>query len=114
MTRRIAAEDLRALLGRQADLQILDVRERGEWDSGHVPNSVFAPWHDITGVPRGIDPQRPIAVICSSGQRAGLAASLLRRHGADRVLHVVDGGVATWARLGNPLKTELRSSGAPA
>ena len=43
-------------------------------------------------------------MICSSGQRSGVAASLLRRHGAEQVLHVVDGGVGTWARQGWPVE----------
>ena len=43
----------------------LDVRERDEWDSGHIPGSVHMPYHDIQGVPEGIDPERPVAVICS-------------------------------------------------
>jgi rhodanese-related sulfurtransferase len=78
---------------REDELQILDVREQDEWDAGHIPGSVHTPYHDIHGVPGGIDAQRPVAVICSSGQRAAPAASLLRRHGASEVLHVVDGGV---------------------
>jgi rhodanese-related sulfurtransferase len=45
-----------------------------------------------------------VAVICSSGQRAAPAASLLRRHGASEVLHVVDGGVGTWEREGGPIE----------
>jgi hydroxyacylglutathione hydrolase len=87
---RIGVPELRE---RADELQILDVRERDEWDAGHIPGSVHLPYHDIRGVPDGIDPERPIAVICSSGQRAAPAASLLRRHGAREVLHVVDGGV---------------------
>ena len=47
-------------------------------------------------MPEGIDPERPVAVICSSGQRAAVAASLLRRHGVAEVLHVVDGGVRAY------------------
>jgi rhodanese-related sulfurtransferase len=43
-------------------------------------------------------------VICSSGQRSGVAASLLIRHGAGDVLHVVDGGVGTWAARGWPVE----------
>ena len=81
---------------RKDELQILDVRERDEWDAGHIPGSVHTPYHDIHGVPDGIDPQLPVAVICSSGQRAAPAASVLRRHGASEVLHVVDGGVAAY------------------
>ena len=86
-------------------LQILDVREQREWDAGHVPNAAFAPWHDITGLPDGLDPEQPIAVICRSGQRAATAASLIQRHGARHVIHVVDGGVPKWERLGHPIQT---------
>jgi hydroxyacylglutathione hydrolase len=88
------------------DPQILDVRERDEWDRGHIPGSVHRPYHDIDAVPDGIDPQRPVAVICGSGQRAAVAASLLRRHGAREVIHVVEGGVPLWGREGWPLERD--------
>jgi hydroxyacylglutathione hydrolase len=81
---------------RADELQILDVRERSEWDAGHISGSVHTPYHDIHAIPEGIDPERPVAVICSSGQRSAVAASLLRRHGAREVLHVVDGGVGDY------------------
>jgi hydroxyacylglutathione hydrolase len=99
--------------GQSDDLQILDVRERSEWDDGHVPGSVFEAWHDITGVPDGLDPARPVAVVCGSGQRAATAASLLERFGAEHVVHVVDGGVPRLSRLGIELEAGERS-GAPA
>src|ERR687896_490302 len=83
---------------REGGLQILDVREQSEWDTGHIPGSVHTPYHDIHAVPDGIDPERPVAVICSSGQRSAPAASLLRRHGVREVLHVVDGGVGDYLR----------------
>ena len=75
------------------DVQVLDVRERSEWDAGHLDGSVHTPWHDIDELPSGLDPERPIAVVCASGQRAAVAASLVARAGARRVIHVVDGGV---------------------
>jgi hydroxyacylglutathione hydrolase len=61
------------------------------------------PYHDVRAVPEGLDPEQPIAVICASGQRAAVAASLLQRAGASRVVHVVDGGVGTWRRAGWPV-----------
>jgi hydroxyacylglutathione hydrolase len=85
-------------------VQVLDVRERSEWDAGHIPGSVHMPYHDIDGVPEGIDPTRPVAAICGSGQRSAVAASLLLRAGADDVVHVVDGGVGTWRRAGWPIE----------
>ena len=98
---RMTVPDLRA---RREGLQVLDVRERGEWEAGHLPGAVHVPYHDIDGIPAGMDPERPVAVMCASGQRAAVAASLLQRHGARAVIHVVDGGVGTWARAGGPLE----------
>jgi hydroxyacylglutathione hydrolase len=93
---RVALDDQFA---RREGVQLLDVRERSEWEEGHIDGSVFVPWHDIDGVPEGLDPARPVAVMCATGQRAAVAASLLQRHGAERVIHVVDGGVPRWLRL---------------
>ena len=95
---------LHARMEREPELQVLDVREQAEWDESHIPGSILTPYHDVRGIPAGIDAERPVAVICSSGQRSGVAASLLRRHGARSVLHVVDGGVGTWARQGWPVE----------
>jgi hydroxyacylglutathione hydrolase len=90
---RITVPELRERAG---ELQILDVRERSEWDAGHIEGSVHVPYHDIDALPDGVDSARPVAVICSSGQRAAVAASLLRRRGAKQVLHVVEGGVPAY------------------
>jgi hydroxyacylglutathione hydrolase len=99
-TERVAADDLFGWLKQEPELQLLDVRERHEWDAGHVPGSVFTPWHDIGGIPHGLDPSRPIAVICAAGGRAATAASLLEHYGASEVIHVVDGGVPLLAGRG--------------
>ena len=40
-----------------------------------------------------------------SGQRSGVAASLLQGGGASGVIHVVDGGVGTWRDRGWPIET---------
>ncbi len=103
-TARIERADVHALRERIGDWQVLDVRERREWDEGHIPGAVHTPYHDVRALPAGIDPARPVAVICASGQRAAVAASLLSRLGAREVIHVVDGGVGTWERAGWPLE----------
>ena len=89
-TERITVGELRE---RAAGMQILDVRDQGEWDAAHIEGSIHMPYYEVHGIPEGIDPSQPVAVICSSGQRAAPAASLLRKYGAEEVLHVVDGGV---------------------
>jgi hydroxyacylglutathione hydrolase len=99
---RIARLSVEELHDRWDDLQVLDVRERSEWDEGHIPGSLLMPYHDVRGIPEGIDPVRPVAAICASGQRSAVAASLLQRYGAHEVLHVTGGGVGAWERAGWP------------
>ncbi len=102
---RVPLDELEQHWAATPDLQILDVREAQEYDAGHIPGSHLAPWHDIGSWPQVLDPQRPVAVICASGQRAATAASLVVRHGGRDVVHVTDGGVPKWGRLGHELRT---------
>ena len=99
-TERLDVHALHDRLGQDPELQILDVREADEWEEGHIPGSVHRPYHDLDELPGELEPGRPVAVICASGQRSAVASSMLRRLGAQRVLHVVDGGVPTWHRAG--------------
>jgi rhodanese-related sulfurtransferase len=96
-TPRIDVEELRR---RRDEFQVLDLREQSEWDAGHIPGSVFCPYHDLHELPEGLDPERPVAVICASGQRSAVGASLLERLGAREVTHVVDGGVREYLAAG--------------
>jgi hydroxyacylglutathione hydrolase len=102
---RLSVEELHeSWNGGSNGLQLLDVRERSEWDAGHIPGSVHTAYHDIHDLPADLDPGKPVAVICASGQRAAIAASLLKRLGAGEVIHVVDGGVPRWEREGWPVE----------
>jgi hydroxyacylglutathione hydrolase len=103
--------DVAALHARLGEVQVLDVREQPEWDEGHIAGSWHTPYHDVTGIPDGIDPEQPVAVICSSGQRSAVAASQLERFGAAHVIHVADGGVGTWVAEGWPVEQAAVATG---
>jgi rhodanese-related sulfurtransferase len=92
-TERVRVENLADVLEARPEVQLLDVRERSEFEDVHVPGSLHAAYHDLHELPVDVDPARPVAAICASGQRAAVAASLLRRLGVAEVLHVVEGGV---------------------
>jgi glyoxylase-like metal-dependent hydrolase (beta-lactamase superfamily II)/rhodanese-related sulfurtransferase len=87
------------------DIQVLDVREQAEWDEAHIPGSIHTPYHDLDALPDEIDPHRPLAVVCGSGERAAVGASLAALHGGRRVLHVVGGGVPAWRARGWPVES---------
>jgi rhodanese-related sulfurtransferase len=111
---RLAIDDLPERQRSDPSLQLLDVRERSERDAGYIPGSLFEPWHDIDGLPDDLDPDRPVAALCASGQRAAVAASLLQRYGANPVIHIVGGGVPSWRRLGHPIEQPFQALSAPA
>jgi rhodanese-related sulfurtransferase len=100
---RLDVPGLASLLEAEPAVQVLDVREEAEWRRGHLPGSVNRPYHDLREPVAELDAGRPVAVICASGQRSAVGASLVRRQGVGRVIHVVDGGVGTWERLGHPI-----------
>jgi len=85
---RVAGADLAALRAREPELQLLDVRERAEGEADPYPGARVHPWRELRELPDGLDAERPIAVVCTTGRRAATAASLLQRHGARRVIHV--------------------------
>jgi glyoxylase-like metal-dependent hydrolase (beta-lactamase superfamily II)/rhodanese-related sulfurtransferase len=101
---RLTVEELHEQADAGAAIQVLDVRDQPEWDNGHIPGSTLATWHDITELPAGLNAAEPIAVICGSGQRAATGVSLIERFGARQVMHIVDGGVPKWGRLGYPIE----------
>jgi rhodanese-related sulfurtransferase len=89
--------------------RVLDVRQDGEWNAGHVPGSRHAFVGDLgepdarhavvddrVGDPRGTA-ELPWWVICASGQRASVAASVLARDGV-AVRLVRRGGVVRLLR----------------
>ncbi len=106
-TRAVERVDVDGLHERLDSVQVLDVRERAEFEERHIPGSVHVPYHDIHGVPDGIDSHRPVAVVCSSGQRSAVAASLLLRYGVEEPIHVAEGGVGTWAARGWPTEQPI-------
>jgi hydroxyacylglutathione hydrolase len=107
---RVELEELPERTAAEPGIQLLDVREQSERDAGFIPGSLFEPWHDIHALPEGLEPGRPVAVLCASGARAAVAASLLQRYGAEEVLHVVNGGVPKWRALGHPIETPETSA----
>jgi len=59
---------------------VVDVRQRDEYDAGHLPDALHLPVHDVERHGAAL-PAGEIWVYCRSGYRAGIAASLLHRLG---------------------------------
>lgn len=96
-------------LKEEDSISVIDVREISEYeDEGHIPNSyhLYVGHINQTLSERGSLPfkkDQPIAVTCSVGHRAGLAASVLRQHGYQKVYNLL-GGMTAWSALNYPKK----------
>ncbi len=79
---------------------LVDVREQNEWDAGHVEGSVLHPLSvfDPDKLPR----DKPVILICRSGNRTLTALARARAAGLKEVWHY-RGGVLGWAREGGEL-----------
>src|SRR6266542_3487484 len=74
---------------------VLDVRQQGEFASGHLLGARHVELGALTGA--GELPGGPLAVMCGHGERAMTGASLLQRAG-HRDLTVLVGGPGDWSR----------------
>jgi glyoxylase-like metal-dependent hydrolase (beta-lactamase superfamily II)/rhodanese-related sulfurtransferase len=94
--RTLDVDALRALL-ESPGLQLVDVRETTERDTGYIPGSTNVPYRLLRKIgPGALDRSKPVVTVCESGPRAAIAASLLQREGFD-VSAVADGGIADFA-----------------
>ncbi len=104
----ISVAELRRKMQEEPDLQIVDVRRPGEYESGHVPRARLAPLSELQIDPLDeLDPARPVAVICAGGYRSSAAASLLERR-RFRHLFNVTGGTSAYVEAGYPVEQETR------
>lgn len=81
---------------------VLDVRTDGEWEEGHIEGAIHV-HGGFVGSRLDEIPEdgRGIAVVCGSGYRSTVAASVLKRAGYEDVRNV-PGGMGAWKRLGLP------------
>jgi rhodanese-related sulfurtransferase len=87
---------------------LLDVREDDEWDAGHVPGALHIPLGELGARYTEIERDRPLFVICRSGNRSGHAAHALAGAGWDA--RNVSDGMMGWQAAGLPMTSE---SGTP-
>jgi adenylyltransferase/sulfurtransferase len=97
-----AAEAARLLAGDDAPT-LLDVRERDEWDEGHIPGAIFIPRGNLESRIEQAIPERdrPILVYCAGGSRSAFATKTLEELGYTNVANLA-GGYTDWKRNGFP------------
>lgn len=86
-----------------ADWVLLDVREGGELEEGRIPDSRHVYVGDLPEAMKELDRGKRYTLLCSSGSRATIAASLMRREGIEEV-DLFLGSVSAWKSRGLDLQ----------
>jgi rhodanese-related sulfurtransferase len=88
----------------QRQAQILDIREANEYKAGHIPNSKHLPLSELdSGLKQAkIDSNKPIILVCLSGNKSNTALAKLKKAGCKDVV-CLEGGISAWNQAGMPL-----------
>jgi hydroxyacylglutathione hydrolase len=102
-------DELCARLGEAAAPRVIDVRRAAEFGAGHIARARNVPLAELPATAPRLDPAGPTALICGSGYRSSIAASLLGRMGFSGLYNVV-GGQTAWESA-YPVERETPSPG---
>ena len=83
---------------------LIDVRDKDEWDEGHIPDAIHLSrgtleWQIEKKVP---EVDKTIIVHCGGGGRSALAAESLQKMGYKNVRSMA-GGLKAWKKAGLPV-----------
>jgi rhodanese-related sulfurtransferase len=96
----LGVDELHFALKRGEAPRLLDVRTAGEYEAEHIDGALHLPLPSLLRRLMELPRESPLAVICGSGYRSSIAASLLRAAGFSRVQNVMGG-------MGAYLETQL-------
>jgi rhodanese-related sulfurtransferase len=89
----------------QPNIQVLDVRTPGEYQSGHLKDALQANWNDeqqFRDRVKALDKNKPVYTYCLSGGRSNAATAWLRQDGY--TAYNLTGGMNAWKIAGKPLE----------
>ena len=95
------------LLMNREDAVVLDVRETGEWSSGHIAGARHIALGQLGKRMSEIEKYktRPIIVCCASGNRSSSACGQLKKAGFEKVFNL-SGGMSAWLEANLPTTTK--------
>ncbi|MFY9221021.1 MAG: rhodanese-like domain-containing protein [Blastocatellia bacterium] len=105
----ISVDDLSQQLKEDNLLKVIDVRRPAEYQSGHAPTAINSQLAFLERELSQFDSNQPTAVICASGYRSAIAASLLARHGFSKLYNVV-GGTTAWINAAYQVEKSIAAS----
>ena len=88
-----------AELNAQGKVTVIDVREDWEFAEGHIPGATLIPLGSLPDRVDEIPNDKPVVLVCRSGNRSGQAFRFLSGEGFEDV-HNMTGGMNNWSAAG--------------
>ena len=99
----ISVQELKNLIERNNNVQLVDVREVPEYEGEHLLSFSNIPLLTLGKECQRLKKDSPVYLLCQTGNRALQAARQLKFRGIEQVC-VVEGGLEEWKREGYPLQ----------
>jgi rhodanese-related sulfurtransferase len=87
----LSAEDLYKRMTSGSKIGLVDVRAKREYMTGHIEGSINIPAPDLRKRHQVLDVKAPIVVMCNTGHRSSLGASILKQKGLKEVYNLAGG-----------------------
>lgn len=99
----ISVGEATLLINRQ-DALVVDVRETAEWSAGHIADARHLPLSQFAKHLVEIEKfkEKPLILVCASGNRSSSACSALKKAGFSQVFNLT-GGMRAWIDAGLPI-----------
>jgi hydroxyacylglutathione hydrolase len=97
----ISAERAQELIG-AGDVDVIDVRELNEWQTGHMVAARHVPLSRLRTGAKAFLPRDKVLFVCAAGSRSNMAAQLAVAAGLGEVYNLT-GGVRAWVKAGAQL-----------
>lgn len=97
MVEEISAAELKQLMDEDPNLQLIDVREPGEFAFAKIEGAKLIPLGQIVNRMSEIDESRETIIHCKMGGRSAQAIIALRNAGFTGSLKNLKGGITAWS-----------------
>ena len=95
----ISAENLYSMISAEENFVLLDVRAPLEYQDNHIKGAINIPVADLRTRHADLNKDKPTVIICSSGNRSSLGASILKQHGFTDIYNLA-GGMTGYSAAG--------------
>ena len=105
MIQSMTVAELKSMMAGDHPPTLVDCREPGEWEQGHIPGATLIPLSELDQNIHTLEDKKSLPVIlqCRSGKRSLKACQFLSKNGFEN-LYNLEGGILAWMEEGHDIQ----------